>query len=113
MNIELNRTSKKLTKVTIKQMEVANWETIELQFKENPSTEFFKINDVFKFSIVIFKGFDDEWYYFPLHKYTITPKGDDVYQNGGKHLWINNKNKSELFLENVDLIQTRMIKTFI
>jgi len=111
--IEMTTPTKKLTKSHIKQMEIANWQTIENQMKENPSTEFFKVNDVFKFSVAIFKGFDDLWYYFPLHRYTISVKGDDAYINGSKHCYINNKNKAELFIENVDLINSRITKIFI
>ena len=113
MNIEFVTTTKKLTKSAVKQMELADWATIENQLKENPHTDFFKINAVFKFSVAIFKGVDQNWYYFPLHTYTISVKGDDAYINAAKHCFINDKNKTELFIENVDLILRRITKVII
>jgi hypothetical protein len=113
LDIEFTTTTKKLTKSAVKQMELANWITIENQFKENPSTEFYKVNDAFKFSVAIFKGFNGDWYYFPLHKYSISCKGDDAYINGSMHCFIGNKKKAELFIENVDLILSRITKIII
>lgn len=113
MNIEITTTTKKLTKSIVKQMDVADWKIIENQFKENPDTEFYQINDVFKFNVAIFKDINDNWRYFPLHKYTLAVRGDDVYINQAKFCYINNKNKAELFIENVDLILKRIIKVFI
>lgn len=113
MEIEFKTTKKKLTKSAVKQMELANWEVIERQFKENPSTEFYKVNDVFKFSVAIFKGYNGDWHYFPLHGYTISVRGDDAYKNKTQHCYINNKNKAELFIENVDLILGRIVKIII
>lgn len=113
MNIEIKTTFKKITKSIIKQMDVTKWSDIERQLKESPETDFFRVSDVFKFDVVIFKSFNNEWCYFPLHEYTISAKGDDVYINRSKHCFINNKNKAELFIENVDLIKRRMIKIFI
>jgi hypothetical protein len=113
MEISITTTTKKITKAMIKQMELANWESIERQMKENPSTSFFKVNDVFKFDVVIFKGYNDEWYYFPLHTYTLSFDKQNAYMNGGSHIFIRNQNKSELFIENVDYIKSNMTKIFI
>lgn len=113
MNIEVLTTQKKLTKSAIKQFEVASWSELERTIKEEHNTQFFKVNDVFKFSIVIFEDYKGDWSYFPLHTYKLTQKGDDVYMNSSKHLFINNKNSAELFIENVDYVMAKMQKIII
>lgn len=113
MEIEFVTSKKKLTKSMVKQMELATWETINNQLKENPNTEFFKINDVFKFSVVIFNGFDGDWYYLPFYDYTLSEDHKNVLINKGKYLFIKNVNSAELFIENIDLIKNRVTKIFI
>jgi hypothetical protein len=113
MQIEIVTTKKKLTKSIVKQMDEADWAFINEQLKNNPHTEFFKINDVFKFPVVIFLNWKGDWSYFPLHKYTLSADGLNAYINNARHVWIRNKNSAELFIENVELINRTMKKIII
>ena len=112
MNIEIKKLSTPIKKTHIKQMEVATWKTINKTISINPETQFFKVNDVFKFNVVIFIDHNNEWNYFPLHKYSLSVKGDDCYINNTRYMFINNKHKTEEFLKNINHILTVMTKVF-
>ena len=116
MYIEILTTKKKLTKAMIKQFEPADWKYINFYFNFHSSCsegKLFIVRSVFKFPVLIFNGSDGLWRYFPLHDYTISVKGDDVYVNNSRHLFINDKKSAELFISNIEIIKRIAVKIII
>jgi len=116
MNIEIVTTKKKLTKSIIKQFELADWKYINFYLTAHNSAYTGRIHlvrGVYKYPIVIFKGNNMLWYQFPMHDYTISVRGDDCYVNKSRHLFINNKDSAELFIDNIDRISRIMQKIII
>ena len=116
MNIEIITTKKKLTKSIIKQFELADWKYINFFFKAKPEAYFnkiYRINDVYKYPVVIFQGHCGMWYQFPMHKYTLTVKGDDCYVNNARHLFINSAEMANEFIDKTSMIKDLSIKVII
>ena len=116
MEIEIVTTKKKLTKSTIKQFELADWKYINFFFKSNGAVypgDLFRVNGVYNWPVIIFKGHNGQWYQFALHSYTISARGNDCYVNNARHLFINDKDNAELFLENVKMIENISRKVII
>jgi predicted phosphohydrolase len=111
MEIEIVTTKKKLSKSIIKQFEDANWSTINY-IVDPIKTDFYVVKDVYSYKILIFK-ISETWYKFPIHEYSLTAKGDDVYVNNNARLGIAGKASSSLFLSRMKQILHRSCKIFI
>lgn len=116
MEIEIVTTKKKITKAMIKQFEPTDWKYINFYFNFHSSCyegKLFIVRNVFKYPVLIFNGSDDLWRHFPLHDYSISFKGDDIYVNKSRHLFINDKNSADLFLKNIELINRLAVRIII
>lgn len=99
----------------IKQFEPMNYRQLNMRMNYHDEAlhdKFFLVRDVFKYPIVITED-NGLWSYFPLHKYTLAVKQDDVYINDARHAFINDEKTAKEFIDNIKRLNKLAIKIII